>query len=139
LGFLIDSTVVIHAERSRLSAADLIRTLIERWGDAPISMSVISAGELFHGCWRAGTPARRAVREDFIESLLSVVPVAPVTLPVARIFGQVDARLSASGQRIPTSDLLIASTALLNGDKIITGDARHFDRVSGLKVLRLVS
>jgi predicted nucleic acid-binding protein len=34
--------------------------------------------------------------------------------------------------RIPTSDLLIASTALLRGDEVVTGNARHFHRVPGL-------
>jgi predicted nucleic acid-binding protein len=48
--------------------------------------------------------------------------------------GQVDARLSAAGQRVPTSDLLIAATALSRGDAIVTGDARHFNRVAGVTV-----
>ena len=93
-----------------------------------------SAGELFHGCWRADTPARRARREEFVETLLAVIPVIPVTLAIARVMGQVDARLSAAGQRIPTSDLLIAATALSRGDAIVTGDARHFNRVAGVTV-----
>ena len=66
----------------------------------------------------------------------TAIPVLPVTLTVARVVGRIDAQLSAAGQRIPTSDLLIAATALSRGDAIVTGDARHFDRVAGLTVHR---
>lgn len=134
MGLLIDSTVFIHAERSRQTPADLVTELMERWGDAELGVSVMSAGELFHGCWRADTPSRRASREEFVEALLGAIPVVPITLEVARVFGELDARLSTGGRRIPTSDLLIASTALTRGDAMVTGNRRHFDRVPGLTV-----
>lgn len=134
MGLLIDSTVCIHAERNRMTPADLVTELMERRGDPELGLSVMSAGELFHGCWRADTASRRASREEFVEAILAAIPVVPVTLAVARIFGEIDARLSAAGRRIPTSDLLIASTALSRGDEVVTGNPRHFDRVPGLTV-----
>lgn len=94
----------------------------------------MSAGELIHGCWRADTPARRARREEFVEAIFAAILVVPITLVIARLFGQIDASLSAEGRRIPTSDLLIASTVLSRDDEIVTGDPRHFDRVPGLTV-----
>lgn len=137
MGLLIDSTAFIHAERNRQTPADLVAEVMERWGDTELGVSVMSAGELFHGCWRADTPSRRASREEFVEEILAAIPVVPLTLPMARVFGEIDARLSAAGQRIATSDLLIASTALSRGDAIVTGNTRHFDRVPGLTVHRL--
>lgn len=137
MGLLIDSTVFVHAERTRQTPADLVAGLMSRWGDLELGVSVMSAGELFHGCWRAPTAARRASRGEFVEAILAAVPVIPITLAIARIFGEIDARLSATGGRVPTSDLLIASTALSRGDDIVTGDMRHFDRVPGLVVHRL--
>lgn len=136
MGLLIDSTACIHAERNRRTPEQLVGEIMERWGDAELWVSVMSAAELFHGCWRADHPSRRARREEFIEALLAAIPVLPVTLTIARVVGQVDAQLSAAGQRIPTSDLLIAATALSRGDAIVTGVARHFDRVAGLTVHR---
>ena len=112
MGLLIDSTVFIHAERHRQTAERMVQDIINRFGDVELALSVMSAGELFHGCWRADTPARRAGREEFVESVLSVIPAVPISLDVMRVFGQVDARLSAAGERIATSDLLIACTAL---------------------------
>jgi predicted nucleic acid-binding protein len=137
VGLLIDSTALIHAERARQTPADLLAEIVERWGDVELGVSVMSAGELFHGCWRADTPARRANREDFVEAILAAIPVVSITLAAARVFGELDARLSSAGRKIPTSDLLIASTALTRGDDIVTGTMRHFDRVPGLRVHRL--
>ena len=134
MGLLIDSTACIHAERNRRTPEQLVSEIMERWGDAELWVSVMSAAELFHGYWRADHPSRRARREEFVEALLAAIPVLPVTLATARVVGRIDARLMAEGQRIPTSDLLIAATALSRGDAIVTGDARHFDRVTGLTV-----
>ena len=61
----------------------------------------------------------------------------PITLPIMRIFGEIDARLRADGRRLPTSDLLIACKALSRSDEIVTGIVRHYDRVPGLVVLEL--
>lgn len=137
MGLLIDSTVFIHAERNRLTPAELLSALMERWGDPEIAVSVMSAGELFHGCWRGDTPSRRARREEFVEAIIAVVPVVPITLAIARVFGEIDARLTRRGRRLPTSDLLIASTALSRGDEIVTSNVRHFNRIPGLVVHRL--
>jgi tRNA(fMet)-specific endonuclease VapC len=134
VGILIDSTAFIHAERNQLTCAQLFAELQVRHGDVELAISVMSAGELFHGCWRVDTAARRARREEFVEAILAVVPVVSVTMPVARVFGEIDAGLRSGGQRLPTSDLLIACTALVRGDEIITGNVRHFDRVPGLVV-----
>ena len=68
------------------------------------------------------------------EELVSEIMARWVTPNCARVVGQIDAQLSAAGQRIPTSDLLIAATALSRGDAIVTGDDRQFDRVAGLTV-----
>lgn len=115
----------------------MIAELLERWGDVGLAMSVMSAGELLHGCWRADTAPRRARREEFVEAILAALPVVPVTLPVVRMFAQIDAELSSRGERLPTSDLLIACSALSRDDEIVTGNRRHFDRVPGLKVRAL--
>lgn len=134
MGLLIDSTVLIQAERRGLTPEGLMGALVDRWGDEEIALSAMTAGELYHGCWRADTPARRARRTEFVEALLSAIPVVPLGLPVMRVFGEVDARLSAAGKRLPTSDLLIGCTALSRGDGVLTGNVRHFRRIPGLAV-----
>jgi tRNA(fMet)-specific endonuclease VapC len=134
VGVMLDSTLFIEAERKQRTPADLVQTLLDRFGDVPLSLSVMTAGELFHGIWRADGPSRRARREEYVESILSAIPAVPITLEVMRIFGEVDARLRKRGEKIPTSDLLIGSSALSRGDAVATGDPRHFGRIAGLRV-----
>jgi tRNA(fMet)-specific endonuclease VapC len=134
VGLLIDSTLLISAERNRLTPAQLVADILDRWGDVELAISAMSAGELLHGCWRADTPTRRARREEFVEAVLSALPVVAITLPIARIFAEIDARLRAAGSKLPTSDLLIASTALSRGDDVVTGNPRHFGKIPGLTV-----
>ena len=139
MGLLIDSTVLIHAEREAQTPEDMVRELLDRFGDIELAISVMTAAELFHGCWRADTPARKARRTDFVESVLSAIPAIPISLPIARLFGQLDASLRQSGETIPTSDLLIASTALARDDEMVTDNDRHFRRIPGLVVHRYPS
>ena len=81
MGLLIDSTAFISAERQRQTPEQLIAEVMDRWGDVELATSVISAGEFFHGRWRADTPSRRARREEFVEAIMAAVPVVPITRP----------------------------------------------------------
>lgn len=134
MGLLIDSTLLIHAERNQFTPEQLVAAILDRYGDPELAISAMSAGELLHGCWRADTPARRARREEFVEALLAAVPVLPINLQIMRVFAEVDARLRAAGSKLPTSDLLIACTALARGEEVLTGNVRHFRKVPGLTV-----
>lgn len=84
--------------------------------------------------WRAGSASCLARREEFVETLFSAVPIVDITLPVMRIFGEIDAKLRARGARLPTSDLLIGFTALSREDGIVTGNPRHFPQIPRLTV-----
>lgn len=134
MGLLIDSTYLIRAERNRLTPAELFAEIQDRWRNVDVAISVMSAGELLHGFWRADTPARRSRRGEFVEGVLAELPVVAITLPIIRVFAEIDARLQAAGNKLPTSDLLIASTALSRGDEVVTGNARHFGKIPSLTV-----
>lgn len=81
-------------------------------------------------------PAKSAEGGVRLEAILAAVTVVPITLEMMRILGRLDASLTARGKRLPTSDLLIASTALARDDEIVTGNLRHFDRIPRLVVHR---
>jgi len=126
----------VTAERRQQTPQDVVARLLDDYGDVELALSVMSAGELVHGCRRADSAPRRARREEFVEAILAAIPVVPLTLAIARVYGELDARLTARGRRLPTSDLLIASTALYRGDELLTGNPRHFARIPELTVRR---
>lgn len=134
MGLMLDSSVLIAAERERLTVSLTLRRLSERWPGTDVAVSVITAGELLHGVWRAKSAERRARREQFVESVLSEVPVVSVTVPIIRVFAELDAYAAEKGNQIGVQDLLIASSALYRGDDVVTGNAKHFRRIPGLAV-----
>lgn len=130
MGILLDSSVLIEAERGHL---DLDRRL-ESLGDEPVAISSISASELLHGVHRAITARDRIRREEFVESLLRGITVADFGLREARVHAALWADLRSRGLMIGAHDLLIAATALALEYRLATANLRDFARVPDLKI-----
>ena len=129
---LIDTSVLIAAERGRLDPAALQR---ER-DDEEIAMAAITASELLHGVHRLRNAVARARAERFVEELLDLIPVLPFDLDVARVHARLDAELSAAGTAVGDADLMIAATAVALDYRIATRDLRSFPRIKDLDVVR---
>jgi predicted nucleic acid-binding protein len=134
MGVLIDTSVVIDAERGRLDLA----AHVARRPDDDTFLSVITASELLHGVHRAATPAQRARRSAFVEGLLQRFPVLDVDLATARAHARAQAHLradlAAAGSRVGPNDLWLAAAALAHGLTLVTANLREFGRVPGLDV-----
>lgn len=91
--------------------------------------------EVAHGEARADTPARAAMRERFLSTLLLGLEIYPVTPEIARRAGRLDGQLTKQGSKLAFPDLLIGVTALELGFSVITRNLRHFNNIPGLKVL----
>ena len=62
LGVVIDSSVVIEAERQRLDVSRFPRNIASQIGEREAALCSISVAELAHGIHRADTPERRQAR-----------------------------------------------------------------------------
>lgn len=71
----------------------------------------------------------------FLDDLTASVPVYSFTQETAELFGRISAESAAKGVVIPIDDLLIATCALERGYAILTRNIRHFEKVSGLRLL----
>jgi tRNA(fMet)-specific endonuclease VapC len=131
VGFLIDTSVLVAAEREHFSLADLTARL----GEEPLALAAISASELLHGVHRASSPAVRERRQHFVEYILDLFPVIPFDLEAARIHAALWARLQEDGQMIGAHDLIIAATARSLDFGLITLNVDEFRRVPELKWL----
>ena len=130
MGTLIDSSVLIAAERGRL---DLPARLLPL-GEEPIALAAISASELLHGVQRATTTAQKARRQAFVEHVLTSIEVVSFDLLVARVHAELTAALYRTP--IGAHDAMIAATALSLGYQLATRDLRSFLKVPGLRVAR---
>jgi predicted nucleic acid-binding protein len=137
MGLILDSSVLITAERKGQTVGQLLKQVVGAMGDQETALSAIALVELVHGIHRADTPQRRAGRELFIQELLADVPVYPFTQPIAFLAGRIDGEQQSQGAKIPFQDLLIGATALHLGYTVMTGNPRHFQMIPGLVVKQL--
>jgi tRNA(fMet)-specific endonuclease VapC len=137
MGLILDSSVLVATERQGHNARQMLTAIAREVGETDIALSVVTLIELAHGAARADTPARRAMRQQFIQELRSALPIHPVTVSVALRAGQIDGENQARGTRLPLSDLLIGVTALELSYSVATANVRHFRLVPGLSVIQL--
>lgn len=130
MGILIDTSVLIDAERGRI---DLTPHLTARAGQQ-VFLSVITVSELLYGAHRTHDPAQRNRRFAVAESVLTQFKVLQADVAVARLHAQLKADLVARGTPIGPHDLWLAATCLAHGLTMVTGNLREFRRVHGLSV-----
>src|ERR1700753_4070792 len=97
MGLILDSTVLIAAERKGGNARQTLTEIATRVGGENVALSVVTILELAHGAARANTAQRRATRLQFIHELLLAVPVHPVSPLIALLAGQIDGESTAKG------------------------------------------
>lgn len=99
--------------------------------------SAVTVGELFKGAYRSS--ARERHLKSIEERVLPAVTTLPYDVSVARVFGKIRAHLEQSGNILPDADLQIAATALYHELELVTGNRRHFERIPGLRLNRILA
>jgi predicted nucleic acid-binding protein len=74
LGLTLDSSVLIAAERRKLTAAQAIQNIRQITGDLPIVLSALTIAEIGHSICRANTPEIRERRRTFLDDLKATTP-----------------------------------------------------------------
>jgi len=137
LGVVLDSSVLIAAERRKLTAAEAVESIQKRIGDVPLALSVVTIAEVGQGIYRANTAEIRERRRLFLDELKATVPIYPVTEATAEIVARVGGEQAAKGITVALGDLMIGACALELGYSIGTSNARDFQRISGLSVIQI--
>jgi predicted nucleic acid-binding protein len=137
MGLILDSSVVIAAERRGDTVTAMLKQIVAATGDQRAVLSAVGLTELVHGIYRAQTEESRNRRDAFIRELLNDVDVYPYTKDTALLAGRLDGEQQSRGVTIPFGDLLIGATALEVGYSLLTVNARHFRMIPGLSVMQL--
>lgn len=127
MSYLLDTDIVsdlVRAPNGRV--AERIREV----GELRVATSIVVAAELRYGAARRGS--ERLTRQ--VETILGALTVLPLDEPVDEIYGDVRAELDAAGTPIGANDLLIAAQAIALDAVVVTGNAREFGRVPGLRI-----
>jgi len=136
VGLILDSSVVIAAERQGHTVRQILEQFKTGYGEVEIGLSVVTVVELTHGIQRAKPEERRQRRQAFVDELLRDVPVHPATVEIAKLAGRIEGEQAEKGVSIAFEDLLIAATALQLGFSVATGNVRHFEHVPGLNIIQ---
>lgn len=135
MGLILDSSVIVDAERRGETVERLIERILRSTGDQDAALSAVGLTEIVHGIYRAATPAIRSRRETFLNELLADLAVYPYTKEAAILAGKLDGEQQNKGVVIPFADLLIGATALTLSYSVLTVNVRHFERIPGLSVV----
>ena len=135
LGLILDSSVIIAAERKRQTVEELLTFVGQTFGEVEIAISAVTLAELVHRVARANTPEIRESRRAFIDELKKHVPVHSINDSTAEIAGQLSGEQAAKGITLPADDLLIGASATEQGYAVATLNTRHFEKIPGLQVL----
>lgn len=131
MGLILDTSVLVAAERSQFDLATWLRGDPHR----ELGISAITVAELLLGAARAPVPASRMRRTAFADWIIQHLPVLPFGIAEARRHAELRALLTAQGMMIGAHDLQIAATAIAGGHAVVTFDVADFSRVPGLEVI----
>ena len=128
-GFVVDSSVLVTAERGKLTTPEVIRK-------RPAGRRRCTYRHLRPHGGRAWpwhlSHARRGGR--FLDELKQHVPIHPISGATAEIIARVGGEQSAKGIGVPFADLIIGCCALELEYAVATHNIRHFRLIPGLDV-----
>lgn len=136
MGLVLDSGVLIAAERNARPVSELLATLEREHRETEIVLSCITVIELEHGLHRSQTAEQTRKRREYLDTVFAAVPVESFTRAMAQLAAKIDVEARRAGQTIPFADLLIGTTALHFGYAVGTRNLRHFQMIPNLAVVQ---
>ena len=127
MAVLLDTDVAIELLRGNAHALDCLAKCEDE-----IFVSTVTASELYFGAYHSKR-VEKNVRA--VDEFLRQFPRLTLSDETARVFGEQKQRHQERSSQVGALDLLIASIALANDCRIVTGNARHFKKIEGITLL----
>ncbi|WP_247728499.1 type II toxin-antitoxin system VapC family toxin [Halovivax limisalsi] len=124
-----DTSFIIDLLRGDENAKRLL-DIVEK-ESRPQKVSSVTVLELYEGVARSQAPETKRER---ILDVLETKHVVSADQAVMRKAGKLSGELINGGTQIEREDCIIAATALLNDEPVITRNTNHFNRVDALEV-----
>lgn len=129
----LDTSFLVDLLREgRKRATGPAHRLLGTLADERLAISIHVACELYAGAELSHDPPGELERVAQLCSTLDVIPADSRFPPMyAELFGELRRR----GETVATMDLLIATAARIEDARLVTRNARDFERIPGLHVL----
>jgi predicted nucleic acid-binding protein len=133
VGLVLDTSVLIEAERGKLSLSSILRKTFPK---ESIYISSISVSELYLGA-HFSQKSFKEQRTTSIEIMISSLIILDFDSMVARTHAHTCSQLKKKGIIIGPYDLIIAATCLYHQHSLLTFNIKEFSRVPNLKLASL--
>jgi tRNA(fMet)-specific endonuclease VapC len=126
--YLLDTDTLVYF----LKGHDAVVRNFKARLNTPKAISVVTYGELVYGCRKSQRAAENLAR---VRRLAELYPLMDVTRAVMDSFAEIKATLSVTGTTVDDFDLVIGCTALTLNYAVVTNNAKHFEKIPGLRVV----
>jgi len=124
-----DTSFIVDLLRGDEDAATFLDVL-ER-DNSPQKVSSVTVLELYEGIGRTDAAGDKQER---VLAVLDSKAIVDADETIMRKAGRLSGELIADGERIDREDCIIAATALLADEPVVTRNTAHFERIDGLAV-----
>jgi len=97
-----------------------------------ITTTPLNAAELFKGAYLSEKVAENLIT---IKGILNRLELLNFSYKAAEYYGKIFADLKERGLLIGDVDILVASIVLASDEQLLTRNIKHYERVTGLKLL----
>jgi len=126
---ILDTDILISFLRNKKKAVNMMSSLIK--SKIILTTTIINVGELYTGAYLSSQVAKDI---NAIEKLLEKFEILEYTGEDSRVFGQIQANLIKTGNKIGKMDTIIGSIALNRNEVLITRNVKHFEMIPRLKI-----
>lgn len=133
MGLVLDTSVLIEAERGKLALSGLLRKTFPK---ESIYISSISVSELYLGA-HLSQKSFKEQRTISIETIISSLIILDLDSNVAKAHTNAWSHLKKKGILIGPYDLIIAATCIHYQHSLLTFNIKEFSRVPNLKLASL--
>lgn len=124
--YLLDTDTCIAFLKGKFNMLEQV----EKAGFSNCFISEITVAELIYGAYYSSQVEKHKNEVVKIRQLFSVIPIEAAL----DFFGKEKARLRKEGKLIHDFDLFIGSTAVVSDMIMVTGNVKHLQRISGIRL-----
>ena len=128
--FLFDTDTLSQVMKRQPLPSLLARMVAIPWDEQ--FTSAVTVGEMVFGAQRS--PRREYLLRQLEELLWPNLRILPFDHDAAKTYGRLRADLERAGTPLAEPDLRIGAIALTRDLTLVTGNTRHFSRISSLRV-----
>ena len=125
----LDTSFLIDLLRENPAAEKKFQYYTENY--EPLTTTPVNAAELFKGAYSAKEEKREIEKT---RGILEYLELLDMSIPVCETYGRLVNELRSKGAPIGDLDTLIASTAIVHKQILVTRNKNHFEKIPGLVV-----